>query len=106
MFSALTQQSYLVPEADDREQTAYCQLHFKAAETQDHTPYLCSPIILHTTTLVAKVGHRHSVKNATWGVQAAQCAFKDLMIHEVLHFALHIAFRRVLHRCGSQDIRC
>ena len=71
---------------------------------------LCNPINSLTSCinalLVAKRGYGHSVKNATWDVQAAQCAFKNLMIHEVLRFALHIAFRRVLHRCGSQDIRC
>ncbi len=73
---------------------------------------LCSSLQPHSlahnlhNTAVAKTGHGHSVKNATWDVQAAQCAFKNLMIHEVLRFALHIAFRRVLHRCGSQDIRC
>ena len=27
------------------------------------------------------------------------------MIHWILQFALRIAFRCVLHRCGSQDIR-
>ena len=32
-------------------------------------------------------------------------AFKDLMTH-VLQFALRIAFRCVLHRRKSQDIRC
>ena len=36
----------------------------------------------------------------------AQCAFKDLMTHGVLQFALRIAFRCVLHRCNSQDIHC
>ena len=36
----------------------------------------------------------------------AQCAFKDLMAHGVLQFALRIAFRCVLHRCNSQDIHC
>lgn len=51
-------------------------------------------------------GNGHSSKNATWDVQEAQCAFKDLMIHEDLQFALRIAFRCVLHRCGSLDIRC
>ena len=35
-----------------------------------------------------------------------QCAFKDLMIHEILQFTLRIAFRCVLHRCESQEIRC
>ena len=34
----------------------------------------------------------------------AQCAFKILMIHEVLHITLRIAFRCVLHRCRSLDI--
>ena len=53
--------------------------------------------------------------NAEWGSQTlrqacyrenpkAQCAFKILMIHEVLQFALRIAFRCVLHRCGNLDI--
>ena len=37
--------------------------------------------------------------------EAVQVAFKDLMIHGILQFALRIAFRCVLHRCGSQDIR-
>ena len=35
-----------------------------------------------------------------------QYAFKDSMIHGILQFTLRIAFRCVLHRCGSQDIRC
>ena len=38
--------------------------------------------------------------------QGAQCAFKILMIHEILQFALRIAFRCVLHRCGNLDIHC
>ena len=33
-----------------------------------------------------------------------QFAFKDLMIHLILQFTLHIAFRGVLHRCGNQEI--
>ena len=36
----------------------------------------------------------------------AQYAFKVLMIHGILQFALRIAFRCVLHRCENQDIRC
>jgi len=36
----------------------------------------------------------------------AQLAFKDLMTHGVVQFALRIAFRCVLHRGGNQDIRC
>ena len=39
-----------------------------------------------------------------WENPTAQCAFKILMIHEVLQFALRIAFRCVLHRCGNLDI--
>ena len=38
--------------------------------------------------------------------QKAQCAFKDSMIHWILQFTLRIAFRCVLHRCESQEIRC
>ena len=48
--------------------------------------------------------HRHSDKHATGTSPKAQCAFKILMIHEVLQFALRIAFRCVLHRCGNLDI--
>ena len=40
------------------------------------------------------------------GFQGAQFAFKSLMIHWVLQFALRIAFRCVLHRCENQDIHC
>ncbi|KAH7295932.1 hypothetical protein KP509_27G071100 [Ceratopteris richardii] len=36
----------------------------------------------------------------------AQVAFKNSMIHGILQFTLRIAFRCVLHRCKSQDIRC
>ena len=35
-----------------------------------------------------------------------QCAFKDSMIHGILQFTLRIAFRCVLHRYESQEIRC
>jgi hypothetical protein len=48
----------------------------------------------------------HSDKHAPRKFLEAQCAFKIWMIHEVLQFALRIAFRCVLHRCGSLDIRC
>ena len=36
----------------------------------------------------------------------AQVAFKNSMIRGILQFTLGIAFRCVLHRCKSQDIRC
>ena len=36
----------------------------------------------------------------------AQFAFKNLMVHGNLQFTLLIALRCVLHRYGSQDIRC
>ena len=57
-----------------------------------------------TCTWLRGVGG-HSSKHATGRVPEAQCAFKILMIHEVLQFALRIAFRCVLHRCRSLDIR-
>ncbi|KAH7372424.1 hypothetical protein KP509_17G003400 [Ceratopteris richardii] len=36
----------------------------------------------------------------------AQVAFKNSMIRRILQFTLRIAFRCILHRCKSQDIRC
>ena len=53
----------------------------------------------------ARGDYRHWNKHTTRsGNPVVQCAFKDLMIHWVLQFALRIAFRCVLHRCGNQDI--
>jgi hypothetical protein len=40
-----------------------------------------------------------------WPKPLAQGAFKTSMVH-ILQFTLRIAFRCVLHRYGSQDIRC
>ena len=48
----------------------------------------------------------HSDKHAPRKFPEAQCAFKIWMIHEMLQFALRIAFRCVLHRCGNLDIHC
>ncbi len=45
-------------------------------------------------------------QTCSWPRPWAQYAFKDLMIHGILQFTLRIAFRCVLHRCESQDIRC
>lgn len=49
---------------------------------------------------------RHSDKHASRKFLEAPCAFEVLMIHEVLQFALRIAFRCVLHQCGNRDIHC
>ncbi len=49
--------------------------------------------------------NRHSDKHAPRHIPEAQDAFKVLMIHWILQVARRIAFRCVLHRCGSQDIR-
>lgn len=40
------------------------------------------------------------------GRPRAQLAFKDSMVHGILQFTPSIAFRYVLHRCESLDIRC
>ena len=39
-------------------------------------------------------------------IPRAQLAFKDSMVHGILQFTPRIAFRYVLHRCKSRDIRC
>ncbi|KAH7650783.1 hypothetical protein IHE45_20G012600 [Dioscorea alata] len=44
------------------------------------------------------------VPSAGW--PRAQLAFKDSMVHGILQFTPSIAFRYVLHRCESRDIRC
>ena len=45
-------------------------------------------------------------QTCSWPKPRAQFAFKDSMVHGILQFTLRIAFRCVLHRYGSQDIRC
>ncbi|KAH7663412.1 hypothetical protein IHE45_14G053200 [Dioscorea alata] len=44
------------------------------------------------------------VPSAGW--PRAQLVFKDSMVHGILQFTPSIAFRYVLHRCESRDIRC
>lgn len=50
--------------------------------------------------------NRSSEKRALRSNPRAPFAFKNLMIHWILQFALHIAFRCVLHRCENLDIHC
>jgi hypothetical protein len=59
-----------------------------------------------TNFLMSSRARGHSAKHTSGKIPQVQCAFKILMIHEVLQFALRIAFRCVLHRCGNLDIRC
>jgi len=47
---------------------------------------------------------RHSTRHASPLTDEAQCAFKILMIHWVVQFALRIAVRSVLHRYTSREI--
>ena len=47
--------------------------------------------------------NRHSNRHPS---EEVQVAFKVLMTHWILRVAWRIAFRCVLHRCGSQDIHC
>ena len=54
---------------------------------------------------------RATMRDAQAGVPLAQrpraqLAFKDSMVHGILQFTPSIAFRYVLHRCESRDIRC
>ena len=49
---------------------------------------------------------KHSTMYGSRHILSPQCAFKSLMIHEVLRFALRIAFCCVLHQCKNLDIHC
>jgi hypothetical protein len=52
-------------------------------------------------------GYKPTLRQAClWPKPQAQYAFKNSMIHGILQFTLRIAFRCVLHRCESLDIRC
>lgn len=57
------------------------------------------------------LGGGDAMRDAQAGVPSArrrraQLAFKDSMVHGILQFTPSIAFRYVLHRCESRDIRC
>lgn len=59
----------------------------------------------------ARRGAGATLRDAQAGVPSAgwpraQLAFKDSMVHGILQFTPSIAFRYVLHRCESRDIRC
>ncbi|QCE06116.1 hypothetical protein DEO72_LG9g1127 [Vigna unguiculata] len=56
--------------------------------------------LLQTTIRTPKAIDSHD------GLFPAQLAFKDSMVHGILQFTPSIAFRYVLHRCKSRDIRC
>ena len=49
---------------------------------------------------------KHSTMYGSRHILLPQCAFKSLMIHEVLRFALRITFCCVLHQCQNLDIHC
>ena len=50
--------------------------------------------------------HGHWYKHTPRTNPEVQYAFKILMTHWILQFALRIAVRSVLHRCASLDIHC
>ena len=64
----------------------------------------CDSQTVDTRSISSLVGmNRHSNRHTS---EEVQVAFKILMTLWILQFAWRIAFRCVLHRCGSQDIRC
>lgn len=58
------------------------------------------------TTVVCGCEQGEAAGRALGRVPRAQLAFKDSMVHGILQFTPRIAFRYVLHRCESRDIRC
>ena len=70
--------------------------------------WLETPQIFTYQTKKVPIGKINTIDSQT-GIlcrNTVQYAFKDLMIHGILQFTLRIAFRCVLHRCESQEIRC
>ena len=91
--------------------------HITASSTTRHIPFTVDMHIVNYT-LANSINQRHLHETIRWVEMEsrtlkkacfrqkpeAQCAFKILMIHEVLQFALRIAFRCVLHRWKCLDI--
>ena len=72
--------------------------------TGSHPPRSPPPPPEGATTKRRKRDAQAGVPLAGW--PRAQLAFKDSMVHGILQFTPGIAFRYVLHRCESRDIRC
>ena len=71
---------------------------------QDEGPYAASQFPKRVVGSVFWRDAQAGVPSAEW--PRAQLAFKDSMVHGILQFTPSIAFRYVLHRCESRDIRC
>ena len=76
------------------------RLHFERRAREDSS----AKLRLHRGDAVSG-GNKHSDERTPRHIPGVQVAFRVLMIRWILQFALRIAFRCVLHRCGSQDIR-
>ena len=71
---------------------------------QDEGPYAASQFPKRVVGSVFWRDAQAGVPSAEW--PRAQLAFKDSMVRGILQFTPGIAFRYVLHRCESRDIRC
>ena len=71
---------------------------------RDEGPDAASRIPLRVVGSVFWRDAQAGVPSAEW--PRAQLAFKDSMVRGILQFTPGIAFRYVLHRCESRDIRC
>lgn len=71
---------------------------------RDEGPDAASRIPLRVVGSVFWRDAQAGVPSAEW--PRAQLAFKDSMVRGILQFTPGIAFRYVLHRCESLDIRC
>ena len=96
--ASVLQQTQLWPKAKSWE----CQLHPRHPnEVGMHNTHT------HKSVCAGVRGGKPTLRQTCpWPKPRAQYAFKDSMIHGILQFTLRIAFRCVLHRCESQDIRC
>ena len=79
-------------------------MHSREADLRQQSP---SPILTLFSYKKCCIEINMTLKQAySSEYQGVQGAFKDSMIHWILQFTLLIAFRCVLHRCESQEIRC
>lgn len=86
--------------------TGWTSLHIFQATVCDTQTLIFQPTRLHCCKRCWAVIEPILKEACSQGYPRAQFAFKDLMIHWILQFALRIAFRCVLHRCENLDIHC
>lgn len=102
-----------IERSKDRNNICYDSITLCDANTKTVWTYWISPHYAHQSTQIGSLHNTMVMRKEPILKEVYSCqstwvpyAFKNLMIHGMLQFALLIALRYALHRCENQDIHC